>query len=173
MNETLTLSDIVPETEPIIIPQSRQYNLESVPEVCPRCGCRNIRYDNDRIWYCGMCGAYQMPPVQEFEKPTEEALRPEKPPKMIDFICENCGTPDKKGIRAVRVLCKKCETARINANRRKGVILSTAYKVHVCDKCYRAIHINTKYYTNKRRSWHMQCYAGMPKKKKERPQLGA
>jgi ribosomal protein S27AE len=57
MQEPLSVSDLLPEDpQPTI---SRRYTLEKIPAICPHCGQRCIRQDTLRVWYCGLCGAYQ------------------------------------------------------------------------------------------------------------------
>lgn len=161
MQELLSVSDLLPEEpQPTI---SRRYTLDKMPSICPHCGQQCIRQDILRLWYCGLCGAYQERKETVKLALTKEMLKPEAISTMIDFVCANCGAPDRKGKKAKRTLCQKCETARINGNRKRGITLVTALKTYVCAKCNRAIHVGTKHYTDTRSKymrvrWHEQCY---------------
>lgn len=169
----ITLDDILDTIEPIQPANHKQYTLGKSPTICPYCASGYVLSDKDRLWYCASCGAHEIRQGETKVEFTKEMMQPEAIPIMIDFICEKCGAHDKKGPRAKRVLCIKCETSRINGNRKKGVILVNALKTYVCAKCKRTIHIGTRHYTDTKkhvsRRWHEQCH----QREKERPQLGA
>lgn len=186
----LTLSDLVPEqqpqpTEPPELIQSRQYTLDKIPAICPHCGQRCIRQDTLRVWYCGLCGAYQERKERiVFELSKQEFHECiEHDSQMVEFTCVICGTVELKQRKAKRVLCKKHETERINANRTKGIKLSIARNTYICANCGEIINQGTKYWDGSkhtRKRYHQHCFDPEKKKDKtlyrkqiERPQLGA
>jgi ribosomal protein S27AE len=147
----------------VTIPNERLFTLDYIPIKCPHCGTMNIRHDDLRIWYCGVCGSRQDVPIQEDMKMTEAIMRPVREVRTIVFVCTQCGASDVKSAKAKRVLCSKCEKARINANRRRGIQEVVAYKYYNCIKCGKTIVPGTKHISNSsnahgRKRWNNHCY---------------
>ncbi len=127
---------------------------------CPKCGSNNHRHIG--LDHCAVCGTYPYQDIEEDMPMSDEIKKPEYTPDKIPYACAICGVVEYKTPKAKRVLCKKHEDQRINANRRKGIILTRARKEYVCVICKEKIKIATKHWCNQSRHgyserWHSHC----------------